>query len=53
MNGTLFALLMGCVGEALAHSGHEAPLVHLHSWDWLYLALGMGAVAALAIWRAK
>ena len=41
--------------ECWAHSGHGAPLGHLHGWDWGHLVLGIAiaAVAALAAWKAK
>ncbi len=53
MNGTVFALLLAFVGNALAHSGHDVPLLHIHLWDWLGFAFGIAAVASIAIWRAK
>jgi hypothetical protein len=47
-------LLMFFAGDCLAHSGHGAPLVHAHGWDWVHWALAIGAAgAAWVIWRAK
>ncbi len=32
-------------GEALAHSGHGAPAVHTHGWEYLLLAAVIAVVA--------
>jgi hypothetical protein len=44
-----------CTGDCLAHSGHDAPLFHLHSWDWNYPALGVAiaVLTAFALWRSR
>ena len=47
-------VLLCFAGDCLAHSGHGAPLIHAHGWEWAYWALGIGTVAAAwVIWRAK
>lgn len=39
-------------GEALSHTGHNAPVLHLHGWEYALLA---AAVAAIAVrwYRAR
>lgn len=42
-------------GDAFAHPGHGAPLVHAHPFDYLRWAL-VGliiVIAGIAAWRAK
>ena len=39
-------------GEALAHSGHDAPALHIHGWEAALLATVI-ASAAIAWFRAR
>ena len=48
-------VLLCFTGDCLAHTGHGAPLIHAHGWDWVLWTFGILALAAaaLAIWRAR
>lgn len=40
----LIAALLSA-GEALAHTGHNAPVLHLHEWEYALLAAAVAAIA--------
>jgi hypothetical protein len=43
----LAAVLLVIAGEAIAHPGHGAPVVHWHAWDYLLPSLLLAAAAAV------
>ncbi len=48
---TLTGAALIFAGEAIAHSGHGAPEMHMHGWEYALLAALAACVIALAARR--